>query len=88
MKNILLIVKTVFSIERSRTSSSEKIVATVGAILGISITFSLSYLLIGTEAAFFLVPSMGATAVLLFALPHGALSQPWALFMGNLILKK
>jgi len=28
---------------------------------------------------------MGTAAVLLFALPHAPLSQPWALFMGNLI---
>jgi len=77
--------KTFFAIERSRTSKSEKIVATIGAILGISITFYISYLLIGLEGAVFLVPSMGAAAVLLFAIPHGALSQPWALFMGNLV---
>ena len=77
--------KTFFSIERSRTSKSEKIVATIGAILGISITFYISYLIIGLEGAVFLVPSMGAAAVLLFAIPHGALSQPWALFMGNLV---
>jgi CBS domain-containing membrane protein len=85
MKNTLLRFQRFFCIERSRTSSSEKIVATIGAILGISISFSVSYLLIGAEAAFFLVPSMGAAAVLLFAIPHGALSQPWALFMGNLM---
>lgn len=77
--------KTFFSIERSRTSKSEKIVATAGAMLGISITFFISHLLIGLEGAVFLVPSMGAAAVLLFAIPHGALSQPWALFMGNLV---
>ena len=85
MNNMLLAVKQFFFIERSRTSSSEKIVATIGSILGISITFYISSLLIGVEAAFFLVPSMGAAAVLVFAVPHGALSQPWALFMGNLI---
>jgi len=85
MKNILLKFKTFFCIERSRTSKSEKIVATIGSILGISISFYVSYLLIGLEAAIFLVPSMGAAAVLLFAIPHGALSQPWALFMGNLM---
>jgi CBS-domain-containing membrane protein len=77
--------KTFFAIERSRTSKSEKIVASIGAILGISVTFYVSYLLIGLEGAVFLVPSMGAAAVLLFAIPHGALSQPWALFMGNLV---
>jgi len=85
MNNMLLVLKTFFSIERSRTSNSEKIVATIGSILGISISFYISYQLIGLEAAFFLVPSMGAAAVLIFAIPHGQLSQPWALFMGNLI---
>ena len=85
MKSMLLRFQRFFCIEHSRISNSEKIVATVGSILGISISFFISYLLIGAQAAMFLVPSMGATAVLLFALPHGALSQPWALFMGNLI---
>ncbi len=77
--------KTFFAIERSRTSRSEKVVATIGAVFGISVTFYISYLLIGMEGAIYLVPSMGAAAVLLFAIPHGALSQPWALFMGNLV---
>ena len=85
MNNMLLIFKQFFCIERSRTSSSEKIVATIGSILGISISFYISYRIIGAEAEFFLVPAMGAAAVLLFAIPHGALSQPWALFAGNLI---
>ncbi len=85
MNETLLRLKTFFAIERSRTSNSEKIVATIGAVFGISITFYISYLLIGLEGAIFLVPSMGAAAVLLFAIPHGALSQPWALFMGNLM---
>lgn len=85
MNDIFVRVKTFFSIERSRTSKSEKLVATVGSILGISLTFLFSYLLIGIEGAVFIVPSMGASAVLLFALPHGALSQPWALFAGNLV---
>ena len=85
MRGFFLGFKTFFAIEGSRTSKSEKIVATIGAILGISITFYISYLLIGLEGAVFLVPSMGAAAVLLFAIPHGALSQPWALFTGNLM---
>jgi len=85
MKNVYLSFKSFFCIERSRTSKSEKVVATAGAVLGISVTFYISYLLIGLEGAVFLIPSMGAAAVLLFAIPHGALSQPWALFMGNLI---
>ena len=31
------------------------------------------------------VASMGASAVLLFAVPHGALSQPWAVLGGHLV---
>lgn len=74
-----------FGIERSTTSHSEKLIASIGGVLGISITYLISYLAIGHQAAALIVPSMGASAVLLFAVPHGALSQPWALFGGHLV---
>jgi len=77
--------KQFFGIERSSTSLSEKIVATVGGTLGISVTYLISYLTLDAQAAALIVPSMGASAVLLFAVPHGALSQPWSLFMGHLV---
>src|SRR5690625_7670775 len=32
-----------------------------------------------------MLASMGATAVLLFAVPHGALSQPWAVVGGHVV---
>lgn len=35
------------------------------------------------EGASLLVASMGASAVLLFAVPHGPLSQPWAVIVGH-----
>lgn len=63
--------------------NSEQWIATVGGIvslLGISL---LSYRLLGLEGTLAVVPSMGAATVLLFAVPHGPLSQPWALFVGN-----
>ena len=77
--------KRFFGIERSSTSNSDKTVATVGGVLGISITFLVCLLTLDVQAAAIIVPSMGASAVLLFAVPHGALSQPWALFMGHLV---
>ena len=77
--------KQFFGIERTTTSSSDKIVATVGGVIGISITYLISYLSTDAHSAAIIVPSMGASAVLLFAVPHGALSQPWALFMGHLV---
>jgi len=77
--------KRFFGIEHSSTSSSEKFVATIGGTIGISVTYLISYLLLDAESAALIVPSMGASAVLLFAVPHGALSQPWSLFMGHLV---
>lgn len=78
-------IKRFFGIERPHTSHSEKLVATIGGSIGISATFFISYLTVGADSAILIVPSMGASAVLLFAVPHGALSQPWALFMGHLV---
>jgi CBS-domain-containing membrane protein len=40
---------------------------------------------LGVQGAAMLVASMGASAVLLFAAPHGALSQPWPLLGGHVI---
>jgi len=36
------------------------------------------------DSTLLVVASMGASAVLLFAVPHGPLSQPWQLIMGHL----
>lgn len=77
--------KQFFGIERSNTSASEKIIAALGGILGIFITYMISFFATGHQGAAIIIPSMGASAVLLFAVPHGALSQPWALFGGHLV---
>ena len=44
-----------------------------------------SHALLGAHAGVLAVASMGASAVLLFAAPHGALSQPWPVVGGHLI---
>ena len=44
-----------------------------------------SHALLGAHAGVLAVASMGASAVLLFAAPHGALSQPWPVLGGHLI---
>lgn len=44
-----------------------------------------SFHYLGTLGAAMLVASMGASAVLLFAVPHGPLSQPWHLMGGHLV---
>lgn len=62
---------------------SEKFVSALGGVVAICATFYLSTLWIGTSGGLAILPSMGAATVLLFAVPHGQLSTPWALFGGN-----
>jgi CBS-domain-containing membrane protein len=44
-----------------------------------------SFAILDPEVAVFIVPSLGATAVLLFAAPHVPFSQPWNVFGGHLV---
>jgi CBS domain-containing membrane protein len=66
-------------------SSAEKLASSVGGLVGIFSIAYISYQITGAQGAALIVPSMGASAVLVFAVPHGRLSQPWALLGGNLI---
>ncbi|MCB1757648.1 MAG: HPP family protein [Gammaproteobacteria bacterium] len=74
----------VLGIERYHVSHTERLVSIAGALTGIMLVFSLSDYLLGKDAIV-LVASMGASAVLLFAVPHGALSQPWSLLGGHVL---
>lgn len=66
-------------------SSREQWISATGGLLGILAVLWVSHQLMPGHAAYFIVASMGASAVLLFAAPHGALSQPWALVGGHLV---
>lgn len=76
-------IKTLLDIDSS-VSSAEKLASTLGGIVGIFLVSWLSYYFVGASGAAMIVPSMGASAVLLFAVPHGKLSQPWALVGGQM----
>lgn len=66
-------------------SEREHWISAVGGMLGILIAFWVSNLLLGTHAAVLIATSMGSSAVLLFAAPHGAMSQPWSVFGGHMV---
>lgn len=65
------------------TGHAEKLISGIGGFIGILLTMWVSHHYLGVQGAALLVASMGASAVLLFAVPHGALSQPWALMGGH-----
>lgn len=79
-----------FGIERNTTSHGEKIISAMGAFLGIvAVYWGARWCFpdgfMHTAGTLIMVTSMGATAVLLFAVPQGALSQPWAVIGGHLL---
>lgn len=72
-------------IDQSALSHVERWVAAVGAFCGILVTAWISKHYLSTAATWLMVGSMGASAVLLFAVPHGQLSQPWAATVGQVL---
>ncbi len=66
-------------------SLAEKAVSTIGAFIGIALIAFVSFQFTNLQGAALIIPSMGASAVLLFAVPHGKLSQPWSLFGGHIV---
>lgn len=64
----------------------EQLRASLGALTGILLTGYVSYLLLGSTSLLpVLIAPMGASALLLFALPASPLAQPWSIVGGNLV---
>ncbi len=82
---MLTTIKRFLAFEAEPVSGVEKLVATIGAMIAIVLICLINYVITGASGVALIVPSMGASAVLLFAVPHGKLSQPWPLIGGNLI---
>lgn len=72
-------------IEIIEVSLTEKLVATIGGGLALLALVGITGLMFPGGGGSAVVASMGASAVLLFAVPHGALSQPWPVVGGHLI---
>ena len=77
-------------------SARERIRSALGAMLGILVTGAIAAWALGTwafgtwavgpsAALPFLIAPMGASAVLLFAVPASPLAQPWSILGGNLV---
>jgi len=72
-------------VESYRIGHAEKLLSALGAFLGIAAVFYSSFYFLQDASSFLIVASMGASAVLLFAVPHGRLSQPWSLIGGHFV---
>lgn len=67
-------------------TARDKIIAGLGAVLGISLTgFISSRAFPESGLAPLIVAPIGASSVLLFAVPSSPLAQPWSIFGGNVL---
>ena len=81
MKWLLRIFPTPGSVDRY-----ERMRACAGALFGIVITGLCSFLVLGKDInAAWLIAPMGASSVLLFAVPASPLAQPWSIMGGNML---
>lgn len=95
LRSFLAECRLLLGIPQASTSHAEKWISALGGFLGMlsvywitSWTISFwafpnSFLL--SAGHLLMVTSMGATAVLLFAVPQGVLSQPWSVIGGHLL---
>jgi len=71
---------------RVAVNQMERLRACSGALVGILVTGIITHWALGPSATLpLLVAPMGASAVLLFALPASPLAQPWSIVGGNLV---
>lgn len=72
-------------VQEGTLSHKEKFVSALGGFFGILLAAIISRQFIDGGDALLLTASIGASAVLLFAAPHGVLSQPWPLVASHCI---
>lgn len=65
------------------TSHQEKLLSALGATISLLLVYWITHLGMVGEGALWVTGSMGASAVLVFAMPHGTLSQPWPVIGGQ-----
>lgn len=72
---------------RTRISTRERLRICIGTLLGVFLASLLCHLAGGTLAVQlpWLIAPLGASAVLVFVLPNGPMSQPWPVIGGNTV---
>ena len=84
-RNTAKAIRRFIGLDINKTGHLEKWVSGLGGLAGILAISLISRQYLELPEAAWIVASMGATAVLLFAVPHGPLSQPWAVIGGHLV---
>ena len=76
---------SILSLGSNKTGHLEKWVSGFGGLAGMLAVIIINNHFVGSNGAVLVVASLGASAVLLFAVPHGPLSQPWPVLGGHTV---
>ncbi len=71
--------------DQFRVSHGERLFAGLAAMISIAVCWWISILLVGPATALATIAPSAAAAILLFAVPHATLSQPWPAIGGQVI---
>jgi CBS domain-containing membrane protein len=85
MNNRINNILDLIGFNRQTVSHKERLITSFGGFCGILGVYFVSDALLHAQATALMVASMGASAVLLFAVPHSALAQPWNVMGGHLV---
>jgi CBS-domain-containing membrane protein len=85
MNNIINNFLDLIGFNHQTVSHKERLITSFGGFCGILGVYFVSNTLLDAQAAAMMVASMGASAVLLYAVPHSPLAQPWNVMGGHLI---
>lgn len=91
MKLLMLAVRGLKTVARKlgvgpdTTSHADKCISALGAALGMLLLCGVLRWYVSDHTLTLLLASIAATSVLVFAVPHGALSQPWPVLGGYLV---
>ncbi len=72
-------------VQTATASYTEQLLSGLGGAFGICGVWLVSHTLLTGPAAAWVIASAAASTVLVFAIPHGNLSQPWAVLGGHLV---
>ncbi|WP_404417980.1 HPP family protein [Marinospirillum sp.] len=85
MQQFFLQLGNLLGIDKNSTSHTEKLISMAGVLLGLLTIREISSWYLADSSSLLMIASMGASAILIFGMPHGALSQPWPVLCGHLV---
>ncbi|SFB78330.1 HPP family protein [Marinospirillum celere] len=85
MQRFFNYLSNLLGIDKNSTSHTEKLISVAGVLIGLITIREISSWYLADSSSLLMIASMGASAILIFGMPHGALSQPWPVMGGHLV---